>query len=234
MDALSDSWKRIADWHAAQGATAFALNPGASEPQIVAAERAIGRRFPADVRASWALHDGGGWLTQHGELLPLRGIVEQWELRRTLARDFGFGPDRRHIPVTDNSGDTLLIGPAGEVLDFDHEVGVRAQLAGSWAGFLAALAADLEAGRLVYFPKHRAVDVPDAYPEPTGRRRFVRDGHVFEIFRLGPSIITADTDPTGASMGRQISPLPEESDAWFDRLVAEKVALGYVETPPTS
>lgn len=238
MNPLSDTWRRIAAWHRQQGVAHFALAPGATEAQLAAAERAIGRRLPSDVRASWALHDGGAtdqtWLAGHGELLTLRGIVRQWELRRELARDFGVGPDRRHFPVTDNSGNALLIGPAGEVLDFDHEVGVEATLAPSWAAFLAGFADALEAGRYVYFPQHQTVGRPDDHPQPVGKRRFVRGGQAFEIYRLGPSIVTAEVEPSGASMGRQLTPPPEGIEALIAQLIAEKQAEGYVEVPITS
>lgn len=71
--------------------------------------------------------------------------------------------------------------------------------------------------------------MPAADPGPVRRRRFVRDGHVFEIFRRGPSIVTADIDPSGASMGREMTPPAEAVDRLVARLIAEKVAAGYTE-----
>ncbi|GAA1145612.1 SMI1/KNR4 family protein [Kitasatospora gansuensis] len=63
------------------------LNPPATEEQIQTAERAVGHRFPEEIRASYLLHDGGYLPSsdEHPEwgppieILPLHRIAELHE-----------------------------------------------------------------------------------------------------------------------------------------------------------
>ncbi len=76
------------------------------------------------------------------------------------------GPYR--FPVTDNSGNHALIdldpapgGAVGQVVGFDHEAGPTGVLAPSFAAWLAALAAGLEAGYYLYYLGDNTVAPPD-------------------------------------------------------------------------
>lgn len=189
---LAEDWERIARWYAKNGVRGFQLAPGATPQQLADAERELGMPLPEDVRASWALHNGGltdsTWVLTSGDLLPLERIVSQWKRSCQWQRDEGYGLGERFAPrdiagpikpvywspkrlaVTDNSGDSLTIdldppadGVLGQVLDFDHELGPTVVVAKSWSSFLAKWADDLEAGRYVYFPHEGMVAPPGSY-----------------------------------------------------------------------
>jgi cell wall assembly regulator SMI1 len=137
---VREVWARI---EAALRATApdllAALPPGASPEAVVATERRLGVEFPADVRESFAIHDGsGGAHTESGvDLLPhdaygligvpmlsLAECVSDWESWLEASEGGRFddsranpsGPIRRKwwcrgwVPVTwDGGGDHLCI-----------------------------------------------------------------------------------------------------------------------------
>lgn len=65
---VAESWHRIDTWLAAHAPASLALlNPPASGDDVRRAEDAIGLRFPADLTASLAVHDG---LAHWADLLP--------------------------------------------------------------------------------------------------------------------------------------------------------------------
>src|SRR5262249_35008797 len=77
-------WKRIHAWLDANAPEGYGhLCPGASAEALQAAEQALGLKLPADVRASYRVHDGQGnepgliggegWC-----LLSLQEMIEQW------------------------------------------------------------------------------------------------------------------------------------------------------------
>lgn len=185
---LSEVWRRIVGWHEAHvGPEFFRLASGAMEQAIAALEDRLGLPLPADVRASYALHDGAedeGWLLHFGEFLSLAGIARQLDIYRQIQDDdpewAGDKPRRlngpvrpvwwtaHRFPVTDNSGDHALIdldpapgGCVGQVVEFDHERGPTRVLATSFAEWLTGLADGLEAGRYVYHPEDDTVAPPD-------------------------------------------------------------------------
>ncbi|WTX60639.1 SMI1/KNR4 family protein [Streptomyces sp. NBC_00648] len=87
------------------------LKPGASQEEINSAERALGVRVPADLKALWALHDGVR--TVHGEAFlmdnaRLMGIAQVVELHGYWGKNYDFRDspdepsdlwDHRWIPV---------------------------------------------------------------------------------------------------------------------------------------
>lgn len=154
------------------------LNPGASEEAIVASEAALGIRFPDDFRLSVKRHDGQGAfrrLMGVGPLLPLEGIVVQWQVWKELLDDGTFEDDgepfesmphpgvkpdwwnARWIPIThDGSGnhDCLDLDPAdggssGQVIEMWHDDDIRPLNAPSLTAWLTEFLEELEAGELV-------------------------------------------------------------------------------------
>jgi cell wall assembly regulator SMI1 len=256
---ISRSWQRIARWHGAHGVTSFKLAPGADKSKIAKAERTLGFALPEDVRLSWELHDGGAtdstWILTYGDLLPLDRLVaqwqtycewqrdEQWGLREHYEAEAVRGPIKpvwwspKRIAVTDNGGDALMIdldpppsGTAGQTIAFDHEVGPTEVLAASWSEFLDLWAAELEAGKYIYYPKGGVVALPGAYAERTDVRRFVHpsSGRSWEISVHGDSLQVAETEPDGSTLCRSFAPGPEKMMEEYARLVAEKETEGYL------
>jgi len=147
-----------------------ALPPGASADRIEQLESMLDITLPDDVRASWMIHDGSGekWILPGGELLSLRGIVEQWyvwhdligngELDDSVAEPHGpIQPlwwNLKWFPVTNNGGgdhhcvdtDPAPGGEVGQIIAFGHDVGPECVLAGSFREYLLDYADRLAAG----------------------------------------------------------------------------------------
>jgi cell wall assembly regulator SMI1 len=80
---VAESWRRIEAWlerHLPR--TRATLRPGVADKDLRKFERAIGRRLPDDVRASWQIHDGQGWPRDGGGRAtaadPGRDDEESW------------------------------------------------------------------------------------------------------------------------------------------------------------
>lgn len=111
---IADLWRRLGAIADRVGMP-LQLNPGATEAQIAEVEAAIGQRFPADYRASLALHDGQAafasgdvtslpWLPGCPPLAPLAKIVEKWTELQELA-------DEYPPPAHTEHGDRIKVGP---------------------------------------------------------------------------------------------------------------------------
>src|SRR5262245_22802483 len=122
-------WVRIDEWlmrHARD--IGNDLNPPASRETVLDVERRIGQTLPADVTASFEIHDGqhgsAPWSFVDWRLLPTDLLVQQFELLRDLhtkgvfdgARARAHGPVRpvwwtpSWIPLLANdSGDYLCV-----------------------------------------------------------------------------------------------------------------------------
>ena len=181
VEELREAWRRIEAWLGANVPVLFAeLNAPAAPDEIAAAESAIGVAFPAEFRASLAVHDGqrladatfGQW-----EPFDLRRVVERW---RSLAERVATGtfPDhdephiqtrgpvrprwwsRAWIPIAaDGTGDLLAIdlepppgGDLGQVILFQHDTPYREVVASSFGAWLQQIAALLESGAYVSTP----------------------------------------------------------------------------------
>lgn len=86
---MRSDWARIETWLKKHSpATPRALRPGAPEARIAKAENALGITFPADVRASYRIHDGqssdGPVLFNGWALLSLARVMEEWRLWKGL------------------------------------------------------------------------------------------------------------------------------------------------------
>lgn len=158
------------------------LGAPATEAAIREAEAKMGTSLPADVRASYLLHDG-----QEGDSYPLFGafsfapleyVVSYWETLGKLdpadaeAGGEPRGPVRanwwnpRWIPFTAvGNGDYACVdlapapgGRAGQVVSYSHEEPDRFVIARGFREWLIDLADRLEDGRLVFDSEYGLVD----------------------------------------------------------------------------
>lgn len=137
------------------------LPRGASKLALARAEKALGVQLPAEARAWYLAHDGGGddYVVDNRELLSLERIVDEFKVWKSLLDDGVFGANDHSepgrgvqkkwwipawIPVTyDGSGnhDVLDMAPGtggtiGQIVSFWHDDASRTVVA---RGFLAWL-----------------------------------------------------------------------------------------------
>jgi len=167
---VAESWRRIGAWLSA--AEHETPNQGASEKAISDLARALAIPLPADLTQSLAVHDGADGLIGGWDLLGTEGIASEAQLMKGLVDDGSFGdaeadPHPRiksawwnvhWIPiVSSGSGHLFCVdmdpspaGKPGQVILFFHDDGKRLCVADSVRAWLAAIAADLEAGTYEY------------------------------------------------------------------------------------
>jgi cell wall assembly regulator SMI1 len=80
------------------------LRSGATDASLTAAEAKIGARFPADLRASLKVHDGGLHFWEY-EGVSAEGIASGWQMLREVAQEKNWASLEPHDP---NHGE---IGP---------------------------------------------------------------------------------------------------------------------------
>jgi cell wall assembly regulator SMI1 len=111
-------WKRIHTWLDANAPEGHGhLRPGASAEAIQAAEKALGLKLPADVKASYRIHDGQsnepGLIGDEGwYLLSLRKMVMDWRAWSRSDPDYAY-----RVPVAwGGAGDLVFLdlGPDSE------------------------------------------------------------------------------------------------------------------------
>lgn len=169
---IKDAWKRIALWYRENvPKDRFSLADGASAEDVAAAEDQLGLKFPSELVASYRLHNGSLDRAVFGygyPLLSLNELVEQWGFWRKIIEDGALGGEPAcpeaikkvwwnlsWIPFTHNGGgdhhcvdlDPAKSGTAGQVIQFNHEVGAHSVLAPDFGMFLDNFARDLERGR---------------------------------------------------------------------------------------
>ena len=183
---MESVWKRIAAWYSVNVPNEeFGLAPGASDEQIATFESATGVELPDDVKASYLMHNGGAAgqfepasLVHYGPFLSLDGMLSQWKFHREMEEDGEYEERELEIldepidpiwmpmtrlPITDNSGDHLLIdtlseaGTNGQIISYSHEIGPDSVVAESWFDFLCELADDLETGEYEYNEEEETV-----------------------------------------------------------------------------
>ena len=188
---LDAVWSEIEAWYAQRHASHL-LNGPASLDEIARAEAKLGVRFPEQLRASLARHNGtrvGGWT--FGTLLPLAGIIGATELWRKMAQhrtapvvlDAPRGPLlpgwwlRGWVAIEeDATGHGTAIdtvpGPAGhsgQLVDMDAEAGPRAGLP-DIVSLLRDVRVELDDFRVVdgdALEEHEVWDGdPDLVPDP--------------------------------------------------------------------
>lgn len=155
---IADAWSRIEAWLAAQAPElAASLRGPASEESLRALEARLDRPLPADLRASWSIHDGQ---TAEGRLL---WCLDTWQLASVedaLAQldAWSSKPSWRAglLPFAIGSGDVLCIDLSRPASGWIHASAEESELSereqGPYGGWLTSLADDLWRGRLVIGP----------------------------------------------------------------------------------
>src|SRR5262245_53007061 len=162
-------WKRIHTWLAANAPEGYGdLRPGASAEAIQAAEKAMGLKLPADVKASYRVHDGQkiepGLIGGEGWLLSsLQEVVKSWR------RWFQASPEyARRVPIAwIGTGDYVFLnldpaaeGP-GSLMIQRRDSADPDPLAPSFRAWLEDFADQLEDGELAYSEEHGEVMYAD-------------------------------------------------------------------------
>lgn len=119
------------------------LPKGASAATLDAAEKELGVALPADVRAFYALHDGGG-PDERFNSTRLYSLKDALAQRKTLKKYEASGAhafDEGWLPLTDDGAGNhhcvVLKGKnVGAIMDFDHETGAGSKIAASFANLL--------------------------------------------------------------------------------------------------
>jgi cell wall assembly regulator SMI1 len=167
---VAESWRRIDAWLKAAGHDA--PKGGASQKAIADLADKLAFPLPAELVESLAIHDGGSGLIGGWDLLNTKEIASEAKLMKGLTDDGSFGEAEadphpriksvwwnvRWIPiVSSGSGHLFCVdmdpapgGKAGQVILFFHDDGKRLRVADSVRAWLAAIAADLEAGTYEY------------------------------------------------------------------------------------
>jgi uncharacterized protein (TIGR02996 family) len=195
------AWTRLENWCRQHHPRLLeALSPGASDEEIEAVERTIGRPLPPDVRESFAIHNGGEEFALGDDLLSTQLVVREWEKWRGLEcynEEFrwdmeSFPPDAvaldyansAWIPLAKSAGSDYLgvdlspsaAGVAGQVINFGRDERRKCVLASGWAEFLADFATFLESGA-----------VSDFDPDTTDPREWCSDAlggvHCHDVLR---------------------------------------------------
>jgi cell wall assembly regulator SMI1 len=170
---LAADWAAIERWlddHAPP--IRATLRESATSEQIHEASQAVNATLPADVRASYGIHDGqtgGPPLFGEWALLSLADMTTEWRALKSLLDDGTLsgesgatsGPVRddwwhpKWIPFASNSsGDFYCLdlaplegGVIGQVISYWHADARREVLAPGFGAWLHAFREDLEAGR---------------------------------------------------------------------------------------
>jgi len=182
--AVAEAWSRVGQWLEANAPEILENLAGpASDAEFAAREKALGVSLPHDFKTAYRIHNGQHrdipGLTEFGQLLPLKRVVEEWKVWKELLdtgdfagatsepnpgiRNVWWSP--RWIPFTsDGGGNHLCIdlepasgGNVGQVITMWHDDPHRELVAPNFGAWLAQLAADLETGKLVYSEGHGGV-----------------------------------------------------------------------------
>lgn len=145
--------ERISTWYRAnapQGACRFA--PPASAETIAAAEAALGRPLPADVRALYQAANGSQQTSVIGayHLLSLGELCDESALWEGLVGG-AWSRGEGWLPLTANGGgDHDCRDARGRVFAFSHETGREGEGAPTLHAWLEQFVEELEADRWVY------------------------------------------------------------------------------------
>ena len=89
VPSVSSSWRRIDAWLAVHAPTMLdSLRPPVTPDELESAQRALGVRFPDELRESLSCHNGvSEWtsLLPEQSLLSAAGIAEHWQMCREIA-----------------------------------------------------------------------------------------------------------------------------------------------------
>jgi len=181
---MQEIWTYIESWLYANAPKIFdTLQPGASDTQIKAAEDFLSIQFPAEVKASYRIHNGQsdhsyGFLNWK-EFLSLERMQEEWAVWKQLLdagqfEDFETSPDAgigsdwwspQWIPLTyDGAGnhDCLDLNPGeggnrGQIITMWHDEPEREIVAPSFREWLEQYAEGLKLGQFVFSEEDESI-----------------------------------------------------------------------------
>lgn len=152
MSDVAAAWARIDAWLKANAPELGAsLRPPASEGSLRALEQALEKPLPADLRASWAIHDGqeGGaivWWLDSWQLLSVADATAQMAAWSESDAPWRAGL----IPVAASLDDLLCADGAGPWIHASHDASELVTVEQGPIGvYLERLAADLARGRMI-------------------------------------------------------------------------------------
>jgi hypothetical protein len=194
MSDVAGAWARIDAWLRTNApALAAGLRPPASEEALRALESALEAPLPADLRASWAIHDGQEpghtlvWWLDTWQLLPVADALAQMG-----AWSEGDAPWRPGLVPVALSLDDLLCADAHVDAPWIHASHDESELVlteeGPIGAYLERLADDLERGRMIV---NVAGELEPAWPFDAARTierraremvaRLAKDGAAHEV-----------------------------------------------------
>jgi cell wall assembly regulator SMI1 len=162
-------WNRIHAWLDANAPKGYGrLRPGVPAEAIQAAEKAMGLKLPANLKASYRIHDGQGnepgliggegWC-----LLSLREVVKTW--RRWSRHDPRFA---RRVPVAwGGAGDYIFVDLSTDAEEPGRLIVQRSDTDGpdpgapSFRSWLEGFAEQLENDELAYSAEHGEIMYAD-------------------------------------------------------------------------
>ncbi len=181
---MQEIWTYIESWlYANAPKVLHTLQPGASDTQIKAAEDFLSIQFPAEVKASYRIHNGQsgydyGFL-EGREFLSLERMQEEWEVWKELLdggefEEFESSPDvgirsdwwsAQWIPlIYDGAGnhDCLDLNPGeggkrGQIITMWHDEPERQIVAPSFRAWLEQYAKGLESGQFVFSEEDKGI-----------------------------------------------------------------------------
>jgi len=225
------------------------LSKGASEKAIAAAEKALGQKFPDEVKSFYRKYDGSedDFAIEGRELLSLERIVSEWTIWKDLL-DKGTFEDNDHgepgkgvqqkwwipewIPVTyDGSGNHHVLdlapgkgGVHGQILSFWHDEASRNVVGKSFLAWLA----EVSWGD----PDEDEDEDQDDDEEGGGFTRYEMDEKFWAI-RLDPGgkSFTVRFGKQGTDGQEKTKSFSDAATAKkeLDKIVAEKTNKGYEE-----
>lgn len=159
-ETITSHWNRVEHWLSQQAPDVLrSLKPGAAATQIRKTERVLGIKFPADVVASYLLHDGQerygeGLFQRRWSLLSMNGIVSEWQGWVSLAGDGEAYWHQLWIPIAHDFGgnnysidlDPRLGNDVGRIIHTNHEMipEIEEVVADNFQSLLLQLADDME------------------------------------------------------------------------------------------
>ena len=158
---MEEIWKRIHTWLGANAPKGYGqLRPGATRESISAAEETMGQQLPADVSASYLVHDGQvdepgliggeGWC-----LFSLREIVDHWQ-------QWSHSQDRGRLPIArGGTGDYIFLDQLGSVMVQRRDRDVPDTVAPSFHSWLEDFADKLDTDEFAYSERDGCVMYAD-------------------------------------------------------------------------
>jgi cell wall assembly regulator SMI1 len=183
---MEEIWERIDAWLKVNAPKVFdTLQPGASDSQIQAVENALSIQLPADVKASYRIHNGQqpiydyGLIPEAQEFLSLERIQQEWQGWKRFLDEAGSLEDEsepdpgiradwwnmKWIPFTyEGTSDCYCFdlypaegGNIGQIITMIHDEACRELLAPNFQSWLEEYAAKLESGEYVFSEKYNGI-----------------------------------------------------------------------------